>query len=239
MTAQKMARVRAKLAEWDRPRDDELLRFAVASAGLGLAEELNRPRIEREPFLSLPAFARILEASDDTDQAIARAAALIERLRHIANHRRLMKTCNPERAIASSDVPDVNPLFIQHLIDWREFYKQRGDSRAAHYQTVIEDLSGPFLTRELWAHGYDRELIGKRGGARKTAKSKRRGKPPRTVKPNEFGRWRPLLVCEIAALVPGATVNYAAISELLTAAGIETTRQYVRSTLEIRNRRRP
>lgn len=210
----RLKRLRAFLAARDRSRADDLLCKAQPQSD-GLADELSRPGIEREPFLVSKAFARTLDAHDDTDEAIARAAALIELLRWILNHRSLMEASDPREAISSSELPDTDKSRAINLLAAAcELLESRD---AALLIAPMEALRDP-PSRETWARGHDAELIGKRGTAKKN-----------------IGRWQALLVREIAALVPDATVNRdAAIAELLSVAGIETIRQYVRETLRHR-----
>ncbi|MEX2149006.1 MAG: hypothetical protein WD793_02225 [Steroidobacteraceae bacterium] len=140
---ERLRRVRllALLAARDRGRADELLR-AVRPGSEGLAAELNRPSIERKPFLSAPGFARIVNALDDSDEAISRAAKLADLLRHYSNHRPLMETSDTREAITNSAMLDGD---VPRAID-----------------ALIWDLRG-LPPRERWARGHDPALIGKRG----------------------------------------------------------------------------
>jgi len=214
-------RLLAILAARDSSRADRLLSVARPSFE-GMAEELNRPTVEREPFLSAPALALVLDALDDTEESIARAAALIELLRWISNHRPLMEENDPREAIASSVGPDAGTSRdIHHLAAARELLAQSHtaglDALIGELDARIDELRGPDV-RHLWARGHTAQLVGTRG----------------TAKEN-IGRWQALLAREISALVPDSTVErYASIADLLTLAGIETERQYVRVIVKYR-----
>lgn len=93
--------LRATLAEWDRRRAD-LLQREAGSASEGWEAEIERPAVEREPYLATPAFGSVLDALDGSDESIERAAQLVELLRRIANSLVLMATSDPRTALKAT-----------------------------------------------------------------------------------------------------------------------------------------
>ncbi len=214
-----LERVRAKLAVLDRPRSELLLRTSEGTVVVGLARELNRPLTERAPFLATSALSRILDALDESDESILRVAHLVEWLRWIPNHRDLMEQTDPRKAIANRRMVEAGRRRV--LENFAAARDQLDPGYHAEIGALIERVKGEvrpiWRTNERWATGHNPELLGQRGKVTKTDK---------------IGRWRGLLVRELAALVPANTFNrYAAIAELLTAAGVKTTPQYVRSVV--------
>lgn len=229
MTREKLLlqRLRARLAEWDRIDAEQLMRAGGLSSA-ALAAELNRRATEasseRKAFFLSDAVRRLLADCADDDEAITRVAEIVEGLRPIPSRLDLLARFDLRDGVARDrEAKESKRRALEHVDALKGHlsfkYHERLDALAK--DLMRDDL--PTWRGGIWITGLEAGLVGHRGRAATT---------------DNIGRWRAYLARRLDKLIPSEfEPRYAVIAELLSIAGLPTSRQNARGLPRKRRRR--